>query len=57
MDYLVNVTEPETEMMLETPFPLDYFLPKFKKMFYRWSGMIHKTLSDNHGLIRKVGVP
>jgi hypothetical protein len=35
VDYLVNVTEPETEMMLETPFPLDYFLPKFKKMFYR----------------------
>ena len=35
VDYLVNVTEPETELMLETPFPLDYFLPKTKRMFYR----------------------
>ena len=35
VDYLVNVTEPDMEMMLETPFPLDYFLPNMKKMFYR----------------------
>jgi hypothetical protein len=35
LDFLVNVTEPKTDILVETPFPLDYFLPKIKKLFYR----------------------
>jgi len=36
LNYLPNITAPGSGILVETPFPLDYFLPRNKKMFYRF---------------------